>query len=82
VPTINRVFQGDVFQDFVATSPMTGTAHVTNEGNFHVYIRDVAENTDYKVIIGATMDIPIVQGHQYTILVCGDVSITYTLIPA
>jgi hypothetical protein len=82
VPTINRSFSDLTWQPFVQAAPFSGTAHVVNNGAFAFYIEDMVTGNVYKTQPAGTRDIPIVQGRDYTVLVCGDVSITYTLIPA
>jgi hypothetical protein len=82
MPTINRSFSDLTWQNFVQAAPITGTVHVVNNGTFAFYIEESVSGNTWKVQPAGTRDIPIVQGRDYTVLVCGDVSITYTLIPA
>jgi hypothetical protein len=83
MPTINRSYDpAGGFQSFLPTAPFTGIVRVTNNGAFHVYIRDNTLGQDAaKVTPGTTKDVPVVQGREYLVQVMGDVSIDYTLIP-
>lgn len=79
MPTVNLTFTDQAYTSFIAAAPRTGVAHVTNNGNFSVYIRDVQTGIEGKVRPLTSLDIPVIKNNDYSINVCGDVSITYTI---
>lgn len=83
MPTVNLTYTDQAYTDFIASSPRTGIARVTNNGTFSIYIRAQTgpdAGRCWKVRFGATEDVPVFQGERYTVNVCGAVSVTYTLI--
>jgi hypothetical protein len=85
MPTITRVYDpANGFQDLLppgTAAPFDGSIQATNNGLFHVYVKDMTAGRDVaKIQPGLTRTFPIIQDHQYQVQVMGDVSIDYTLI--
>lgn len=96
MPTVNIVFSGTDYQDFLVSSPITGVCRITNNGTFAVYVRDTVTGSEEVTVVsggptpgtiaskikpGWTCDVAVVQNRKYSINVCGAVSLDYTLIP-
>lgn len=79
MPTVNIPFIGDEYQAFIVSANRTGTAHIVNNGTDHIYVFDPAINSDHKILAGGSGDIPVVKGSDYTVKVCGTVSVTWSI---